>query len=110
MKISKVVWYVLGGVALVGLGFAVGYFVPFRGAGGFHPMMAAGGFRGGFPLMMMGARGLFGVLQCIGPVAGIVALIVVLTRRPAAPAAPAPAPIAEAAPTEASSKTSPKSK
>ena len=100
----------LGGVVLVGLGFALGYFVPIRGAGGFHPMMAAGGFRGGFPLMMAGARGLFGVIQCLGPLAGIVALIVVLTRRPTAPTLSAPAPMPEAAPTEDSSKTSPKSK
>ena len=112
MKISKVVWYVLGGVVLVGLGFALGYFVPFRGSAGFHPMMAAGGFRGGFPFMMMGVRSLFGLIQCIGPLAGIAALIIVLTRRPAASPAPAPTlmPEADAAPTEASNKTSPKSK
>ena len=110
MKISKVVWYVLGGVVLVGLGFSLGFFVPFRGAAGLHPMMVAGGFRGGFPLMMMGARGLFGLIQCIGPLAGIVALILVLTRRTPASPTPVAAPMPEAAPTEASSKTSPKSK
>jgi len=53
--------------------------------------------------------------MCIGPLAGIAALIIVLTRRPAASPAAAPvsaAPVSEAsaAPTEASNKTSPKSK
>ena len=111
MKISKVVWYVLGGVLLVGLGFALGFLGPFRGAAALHPMVAAGGFRGGFPFMMMGVRSLFGLIQCIGPLAGIAALIIVLTRRPAALPVPAPAaPMPEAAPTEASSKTSAKSK
>jgi len=110
MKISKVVWLVLGGVALVGLGFALGFLGPFRGAA-LHPMVAAGGFRGGFPFMMMGVRSLFGLIQCIGPLAGIAALIIVLTRRPAASPVPAPAaPMPEAASTEASSKTSAKSK
>ena len=116
MKISKVVWFVLGGVVLIGLGFALGFFIPFKGAGGLHPMMTAGGFRGGFPFLMLGVRGLFGLISCIGPLTGIAALIIVLTRRPAASSAPAASPTsasmpeASASPTEASSKTSAKSK
>jgi hypothetical protein len=116
MKISKVIWFVVGGIVLIGLGFALGFHVPFRGAAVLHPMMTAGGFRGGFPFLMLGVRGLFGLISCIGPLAGIAALIIVLSRRPAvssapaASAAPAPMPEASASPTEASSKTSAKSK
>src|SRR5262245_44441055 len=119
MKISKVVWVILGGLVLVGLGFAVGYFVPFKAAVGPHPLMHLRGFDGGFgfPFMMMGLRGLFGLFLCLGPLAGIVALILVLTRRPAASPAPAASSTPPAAPSEtseqptaASSKTSAKSK
>lgn len=122
MKISKVVWYILGGLVLIGLGFALGFFVPFRAAAfGLHPMMTLGRLRGGFDFgfPFMGLRAVFGLVWCLGPLAGITALIIVLTRRPAAspapaapsaPAAPAAKTESDAQPTAASSKTSAKEK
>ncbi len=116
MKKSNVVWFILGGLTLVALGFAVGYFTH----GGLRPalvrpMMAGGLYMGGFPFLFMGIRWLFGLVFWLGPLAGIVALIIVLTRRspaaPAQPAAPAPAeqPTAASQPTETPpSKSKPK--
>jgi len=82
MKKSRIVWLVLGGLALVILGFASG-FLARSGGVGFH----RGLMGGAFPLMI-GLGLLARLLFCLGPLAGIAALVIVLTRRNSANAAP----------------------
>jgi hypothetical protein len=101
MKRTSVLWYVLGAVVLILLGFAAGYLLNggLIGRGGFA-MHTVG--RGMFmPRVFFGGLFLLGALiRWIGPLAGILALILVLTRRPA-PVAAAPAqtaPVVEATP------------
>ena len=94
MKKSNILWIVLGGIVLVVLGFLAGFALNGGFAGGLHPitMMRSypyhtrgfvGGF--GFPWLPMGLGGLLMLVFWLGPIAGIVALIIVLARRPALP-------------------------
>jgi hypothetical protein len=109
MKRTNIIWYILGGLVLIALGFVAGYALNggfTRAAVGAGTMMPyARGLRGAaVPGMLMGGLrfGLGWLMMLIfwlGPVAGIVALIIVLARRPAAPVAPPVAPV-EAAPAE----------
>jgi hypothetical protein len=89
MKKSTIVWAVLAGLALVALGFAAGFLIN---RGGMGVVGAVGPRRimafGGFPIMA-GLGFLARLVFCLGPLAGIIALIIVLTRRD--PASPAPA-------------------
>lgn len=117
MKRTSIIWYILGGLVLIALGFVAGYalnggFTRVAAVGAGTMMPYARGFRGAVaPGMFMGGLrfGLGWLMMLIfwlGPVAGIVALIIVLARRPAAPAAPlaslvAPVEVAPAAPVEA---------
>lgn len=102
MKQTSVIWYILGAVVLIGLGFVVGYILnggfmgamALRGATvmpyGARGMMASGPFFFG-PRFGLGA--LILAWLCLGPLAGFVALFLVLTRRPAQLAAPAAVPV-----------------
>jgi hypothetical protein len=122
MKRSTVIWYIIGAIVLIGLGFLAGYalsggfspaavqangvrpfgMMPYLQQGpqarGMMPGFATRRFLPGFPLMGlgMGFGLLLAVIYGLGPIAGIVALILVLTRRPAGP--PAPPPPVEPAP------------
>lgn len=123
MKRTSVIWYILGAVVLIALGFVAGYALnggfTRLGVGPAAGMMAARGFRGGFmPGMMAGGLrfGLGGLLMLffwLGPLCGIAALLIVLTRRqPAAPAqvtavAAPPAPAAPADPPAAAEPDAP---
>jgi hypothetical protein len=126
VKKSNIIWFILGGLALIVLGFVVGYmlhggFTAATVAGRFAPYGAmphmsgfvARGAVGGFPFLGfgLGLALLGGLIRWLGPIAGIVALVIVLTRKPAAAPAP-PAQIAQptavSAPTEAESKPSKK--
>jgi hypothetical protein len=93
MKARNVILYVLGAVVLLGIGFAAGYFLtPAQGAtlmmgGRAAPFIGHSFLLRGGGLMFFG---LFRLLGGLGWLAGIVALILVLTRRnpqqqPAAP-------------------------
>ena len=110
MKRTSVIWYILGAIVLIGLGFLVGYVLN----GGF---MRAAALRGG-TMMPYASRGLmmtgpfffaprFGLgalvlaWLCLGPLAGFVALFLVLTRRPAQTVAVAAAPTANFEPVTA---------
>ena len=124
MKRTSIIWYVLGGLVLIALGFVVGYALNggfLRGAAVAGTMMPyARGFRGAaMPGMFMGGLGfglgwLMMLIFWLGPIAGILALIIVLARRPAAPppavppAAPVEVPPAEAV-TAAPAETTPAS-
>lgn len=89
---TKWFWFVLGGIALVALGFVIGF--SLRGAPlGWRVMPMMGtwpGHTAGWrtPGMFFGLRWLFMLFFGLGPIAGIVALILVLTRRNAPPATP----------------------
>jgi hypothetical protein len=112
MKKSNVIWFILGGLALIALGFVGGYALnggfmrPAALANGAVPygampyMRGFGGRMMGLPFFGFGLGLLFMTIQGLGPIAGIVALIIVLTRRPAAP----PAPIVAAPPAPAAEK------
>lgn len=112
MKKNSWIWYALGAIVLLVVGFAAGYFLTnTQGAGSFmmgrriaplmaHPFLMQ---RGIFPMGGFMFFGLFRLLGGLGWVAGIVALILVLTRRsspsqPVVTAAPEP-------PTAVSEKT-----
>jgi len=103
MKQTSVIWYILGAIVLIGLGFVVGFVLnggvmgamALRGAAvapfATRSMVAPGPF-------FFGPRFGFGALilayLCLGPLAGFAALFIVLTRRPAQVGAPASAPAA----------------
>lgn len=97
MKSLKWLWIVLGGIALVALGFLIGF--GLQGAPiGWRAMPMMGAWNGRFigmhaPGMFFGLRWLMMLIFWLGPLAGIVALILVLTRRSAPPATP---PVVEA--------------
>ncbi len=101
MKMSKWIGYVLGGIGLVALGCLIGF--GLRSAPiGWHVMPMMGTWAGHMdgwrtPGMFFGLRWLIMPLFWLGPIAGIVALILVLTRRNAPPATP---PVVEASKTE----------
>lgn len=92
MKSSKWIWYVLGGIGLVALGCLIG--VGLRSANvGWRVMPMMGTWPGHMvgwrtPGMFFGLRWLLMLLFMVGPIAGIIALILVLVRRNASPATP----------------------
>lgn len=97
MKTSKWIWYVLGGIGLLALGFVIGFSAR-SGDFGWRvmPMMGAwGGHMSGWrtPGMFFGLRWLIMLLFWFGPIAGVIALILILVRRNTPPATP---PAAEA--------------
>lgn len=105
MKRTSVIWYILGALVLIGLGFVVGYVLnggfmraaALRGAA-IGPMgrgMMPGGF---FFAPRFGLGALILAYLCLGPLAGFVALFLVLTRRPAAVVAPVAAPVVRTEP------------
>ena len=92
MKQAKWLWYVLGGLGLVALGCLIGFGLRFAPIG-WHVMPMMGTWDGhtvGWhrPGMFLGLRWLLMPLFWLGPIAGIVALILVLKRRNAPAAAP----------------------
>lgn len=105
MKKLSIVWYIVGAVVLIGLGFVAGYALnggllarPAVTAGGVTPyfgmmprMRAFGGPLAGrgFPLLGFGLGWLMMLVLSVGAVCGIVSLIILLTTRRPAPAAPA---------------------
>jgi hypothetical protein len=105
MKKATILWLILGGIALVAVGLLIGLFLP-TPALGWHSMSMMrpfdGHFFGGYmPMTGFGLRWLILPLFCIGPIAGILALILVLARpHTAAPPAP-PAPSAPPEPPKA---------
>lgn len=90
MKTSKWIWFVLGGIGLVALGCLIGFGLRTADIG-WRAMPMMGSWSGHMvgwrtPGMFFGLRWLFMLLFWLGPIAGIVALILVLTRRNAPPA------------------------
>ncbi len=111
MKRTSIIWYILGGLALIALGFLAGYalnggftrvaaapgtMMPY--ARGFRTTVMPGLFLGG---LRFGLGWLMMLIFWLGPVAGILALIIVLARRPAAPSVPVVPPAPPVAPVEA---------
>lgn len=91
MKNLKWLWFILGAIVLVALGFAIGFSLHFAPIGlRVMPMMGANGRFIGMraPGLFFGLRSLFMLIFWLGPVAGIIALIVVLTRRNVPPSTP----------------------
>ena len=110
MKRTSFIWYILGAVVLIALGFAVGYFLN-GGMGRGLAMHSAAPFAQagrGFlmPRLLFGALfGLGALIRWVGPLAGILALIIVLTRSPVVVAAPAQAATVAPAETSATAET-----
>ncbi len=108
----KILLFVLGGVVLLAIGFAVGFFllrVPLAarqaavpGPVGMMPFayrgLAVRGFQPALRFPFLGLGLLVGPLQCLGSIAGFVALFLVLTRKPASAVATPAAPVAIATP------------
>lgn len=101
MKASKWLWYVLGGLGLVALGCLIGFGLRSTSIGwGIMPMMGTwNGHMVGWrtPGLFLGLRWLIIPIFWLGPIAGIVALILVLTRRNTSTTTP---PVVEAPKTE----------
>ena len=113
MKKLSIVWYILGAVVLIGLGFVAGYAlnggllartaVTAGGVTPYYGMMPhmrvfGGPLAGrGLPLLGFGLGWLMMLVLWVGAAAGIVSLIILLTTRRSAPAAPAQSTSAPAA-------------